>query len=431
MKRFAVVCMLALCVLPVWSWDFCQKNKDGVMLYYNRYEDEDACEVALCKGAKYICDTLRIPESVILKAERDNGDPDTLLNVVGVEDYAFACIEHGRTGEPIYNAACKFKVAVFPYGLGYLGCGAFKGCRDLTDIVWPENTEWFFSFGEDVFWDTKIRFLKIPKTTEALPDNCFEDCNFDSVVFEEGNTHITTIPKACFKDCKFLSGVKFCSSIKVIDEQAFESCSALENINFPPNLQSIEARAFQYCKQLNSPRLPYGLRFIKNKAFYWHKRWTNFEIPATVTDIGEYAFCSRVRIDAGVGVDYNSYLWINNLYVNRVMPPYCVSTKSLGDDPYNYDVRKYLPEIANVRLIVPIGARDIYLTTVPWNRFAEHMVSARRVINIEAGIDGVKVDGSQDEESIFSLDGRQIDFKQKGVNIVRHKDGTARKVLVK
>ena len=272
--------------------------------------------------------------------------------------------------------------------------------------------------------------MKIPKTTEALPDNCFEDCNFDSVVFEEGNTHITTIPKACFKDCKFLSGVKFCSSIKVIDEQAFESCSALENINFPPNLQSIEARAFQYCKQLNSPRLPYGLRFIKNKAFYWHKRWTNFEIPATVTDIGEYAFCSRYDY-SDVGVDYNSYLWIDNLYVNRVMPPYCVSTKSLGDDPYNYDVRKYLPEIANVRLIVPIGARDIYLTTFPWNRFAEHMVSARRVINIEAGIDDVKVDGSQDEESIFSLDGRQIDFKQKGVNIVRYKDGTAKKVLVR
>jgi hypothetical protein len=59
------------------------------------------------------------------------------------------------------------------------------------------------------------------------------------------------------------------------------------------------------------------------------------------------------------------------------------------------------------------------------------MVSTRRVINIEAGIDGVKVDGSQDEESIFTLDGRQIDFKQKGVNIVRHKDGTAKKVLVR
>jgi hypothetical protein len=34
-------------------------------------------------------------------------------------------------------------------------------------------------------------------------------------------------------------------------------------------------------------------------------------------------------------------------------------------------------------------------------------------------------------ESIFTLDGRQIDFKQKGVNIVRHKDGTAKKVLVR
>jgi hypothetical protein len=34
-------------------------------------------------------------------------------------------------------------------------------------------------------------------------------------------------------------------------------------------------------------------------------------------------------------------------------------------------------------------------------------------------------------ESIFSLDGRQIDFKQKGVNIIRHKDGTKKKVMIK
>ena len=305
MKRFAVVCLLALCVLPALSWDFCQENEDGVMLYYNRYDDEDACEVAYCKGAEYICDTLRIPESVILKAVRDNGDPDTILNVVGIEDFAFAYAENERTGELIHNTACKFKVVVFPYGLGYLGHGAFMGCEDLTDIVWPENTEWFFSIADRVFWNTKISFMKIPRTTEYMAEKCFEECTFDSVEFEEGNTHLTTIPKRCFKDCSLLKKIKFCSSITTIDEQAFESCSALENINFPPKLQSIEARAFQYCKQLNSPRLPYGLRFIKNKAFYWHKRWTNFEIPATVTDIGEYAFCSRYDY-SDVWVDYNS-----------------------------------------------------------------------------------------------------------------------------
>jgi len=68
MPRALSILLLALCVLPTWSWDFCQKNKDGVMLYYNFYDDDfQMCEVAYNKDAQYSkFDTLWIPDVVIL-----------------------------------------------------------------------------------------------------------------------------------------------------------------------------------------------------------------------------------------------------------------------------------------------------------------------------------------------------------------------------
>gem|GEM_PF-3842100 len=39
-KKAVSILLFALCVLPALSWDFCQKNKDGVMLYYNFYDDD-------------------------------------------------------------------------------------------------------------------------------------------------------------------------------------------------------------------------------------------------------------------------------------------------------------------------------------------------------------------------------------------------------
>ena len=98
LKKLLSILLLALCVLPAWSWDFCQKNKDGVMLYYNYYDDDfQMCEVAYNKDAQYTgkFDTLWIPDVVVLP-NKNEGWEDTILAVVSIE---------GNT----------FKYTVFPY----------------------------------------------------------------------------------------------------------------------------------------------------------------------------------------------------------------------------------------------------------------------------------------------------------------------------
>lgn len=48
-----------------------------------------------------------------------------------------------------------------------------------------------------------------------------------------------------------------------------------------------------------------------------------------------------------------------------------------------------------------------------------------------SGIESTKADGDSGTGRIFTLDGRQTSTLQKGVNITRMNDGTAKKVLVK
>ena len=135
MKRFAVVCLLVLCVLPALSWDFCQKNKDGVMLYYNYYDDDfQMCEVAYCEGAEYTCFELYIPDVVVVPNKYE-GWGDTVLAVVGIEAHAFE--------------QAQFSYVHLPETVSEIGDYAFYD-TPLCKVEFGK--EWCFRIGERSFY---------------------------------------------------------------------------------------------------------------------------------------------------------------------------------------------------------------------------------------------------------------------------------------
>ncbi len=410
MRLLIVILSFLLYIPSVWAWDFCVPNEDSVMLYYNVVDEEElSCEVALCKGAEYRCDILRIPEQVVLnRGNWDNGDPDTMMTVVGIGKHAF---HYNHLHPETSNAACEFDTVILPYGLSYIDDYGFAGSY-MTKLVWPEDNRWFHHIGQFVFRDTGLRELTIPKSTQTLSEYSFTDTALQSVVFEEGNTHLTRIPQHCFYRCSTLNYVKFCSSVTEIEKEAFLDCAGLHTVEFGSGLKSIGENAFEGCKWLEAPKLPYGLEFIRNKAFgshYLYYAWDELEIPATIRDIGEYVL---------VG--------IRRLYVNKEVPPYCLSEKTFGDYGYDNKEKKCTRVIKGRKLIVPMGCVEEYATTYPWDRFDRSCITARDL----SAIKPTKVKTSQ-PEGVFSLDGRRWAKSQKGLNIIRYKDGTARKVVVK
>ena len=117
-------------------------------------------------------------------------------------------------------------------------------------------------------------------------------------------------------------------------------------------------------------------------------------------------------------------MYINTLYVNAKRPPYCKSKKTLGDDTYDYSTRTYTPEITDILCVVPEKCSIEYQTTYPWSRITIPCYRTRDI----SGVSSATVPEAQ-PESIFSLDGKKLDFQQKGLNIIRYKDGTTRKVM--
>ena len=413
-KVYFCLFLFLLLVPPVQAWDFCVPNEDGVMLYYNIVsEDEQSCEVAYCHHASYICDILTIPEMVILnRGNRDFGDPDTLMKVIGIGDWAFRYYCDPDGVEP-YNLHSDFNIIKLPYGLSYIGESAFRG-SGVQQIVWPENNEWFYSIGECAFFMSALKSIKIPKTTEEIGPSAFDTCVILSQVeFEEGNEKLTYLPEKCFYRCPALKEVRLCSSIAEIGNRAFMYCRNLSTVKFAEGLKTIGEYAFSQCIRLDAPRLPDGLQFLKTSAFGGHRTWQSLELPETIWDIGEYALSS----DRG--------LRIINLYVRKKTAPYCVSPYSLGTYLWDDKTRNYTDtRITETKLYVPIGCIDEYATTYPWNRFV--FIAAYD----PAGIEQVRISKPQ-PEGVFSLDGRRLTKTQKGLNIIRYKDGTAKKIVVK
>ena len=371
-KKAVSILLFALCVLPAWSWDFCQKNKDGVMLYYNFYDDDfQMCEVAYNKDAQYTgkFDTLWIPDVVILPAEYEGRDEDTVLAVVGIEPHTF---EHAG-----------FQHVHIPETVSEIGeyAFAFSGIKSLN-----LGEEWCFYIGGHAFMNCEnLESVKIPKCVRTLSYGAFQGCTcLHDLVIEE-NENLAELPDFCFYQC-FLRNWTLPSFIKKIGNDSF-SYTGIKLIN--------------------------GINVLGARSLFSDISWDSIEIPETVTELGDYVFGKKPP---------------KNLYINCKMPPYCRAITSLGSQFYDVEEKKYTWTIPpEYKIIIPIGTKDIYQTTWPWSRYDERCYIQRNT----SGIETVEVDGNQDEESIFSLDGRQIDFKQKGVNIVRYKDGTAKKVLVR
>ena len=424
MKFLVVILSFLLYIPSVWAWDLCFPNEDGIMLYYDIVDmDEWSCEVTFCPGNEYECDTLRIPGNLVLnRGNWDYGDPDTLLTVIGIGEDAFRYDE----GDPeTYNFTSEIGVVVLPYSINYIGNRAFMGSK-LTRIVWPKGNEWFKSIGNYAFCKSDLSEITIPRTIMEIDRSAFANSGVTRVEFEEGNRFLTKIPESCFINCHALREVRISNSITEIAESAFKGCDLLITVHFGSGLKILGKSAFERCLSLAPPKLPHGLEFIRENCFLGHPYWTSFELPATIRDIGKYAFCFQYYNEK-TGLRSLASLNIKNLYVNKQTTPYCVSEKALGDYTYwDEKERKYTRVIMDTNLIVPLGCIEEYATTWPWDRFDRSKISARNL----SGIKTATVRESQ-PESVFSLDGRQIPKAKKGLSIIRYKDGTARKVLKK
>ena len=174
--------------------------------------------------------------------------------------------------------------------------------------------------------------------------------------------------------------------VTAIADNAFKENQSITSVTIPDGINTIGDNAFNGCIGLIVINIGKDVQSIGNKAF---------------ANVGT-ASAARTRSEEG--------MLIVNCYAESVPQ---TATDAFENTP-----------IENGTLMVEDNSVNAYKATSPWSGFG-------RILGFDeaAGINTVSIDSPN--ARIYDMQGNRLDNPQKGVNIIRYKDGKVKKVMVK
>lgn len=100
---------------------------------------------------------------------------------------------------------------------------------------------------------------------------------------------VTVINDSAFYGAKSLKSVRIEAQVDKIGANTFTNCAALTKIELPATIKEIGEYAFSYAG-LTSMTLPEGIETIGKRAFFQCQAMESVNIPTSVKSIGEYGF---------------------------------------------------------------------------------------------------------------------------------------------
>lgn len=340
----------------------------------------------------------------------------------------------------------------------------FSGCKELISIAINPDFE-STDLADRLFYDCeKLTSFDMPSKITRVGEEVFSGCKSLKHI---DMSNIRIISKGLFKDCEKLNSIILSSTTDFINQEAFSGCKSLENINltnveklfnrafygcekltslgstnkvthigqeafygcknllsfdFADGLESILSQSFYGCSGLTTIYIPESITSIGEKAFYGCNSLTEITIPRNVMYIGDDSFSSCANVSKIViEGDDESWLFFNidfcdlpklkEFYCYYKQPPILTKNETFSNT-----------NIKNATLYVPASAIELYKTTAPWSGFGKITAS-------QTGIHPISIESS--DNHIYNMHGIHIEKPRKGVNIIRHADGSTRKVMVK
>ncbi len=188
---------------------------------------------------------------------------------------------------------------------------AFYGCASLTSIEADSYNPLYCSVDGVLFSKDKTEivcypagkgdtYYNIPTSVTSIGGHAFSGCtSLASIIIPNS---VTSIGGYAFSGCTSLVSIIIPDSVTSIGDSAFAQ-SGLTSVTIPDSVISIGGRAFSYCASITSIDVDSysssycsidGVLFSKDKTeivcYPAGKRDTYYNIPTSVTSIGEYAF---------------------------------------------------------------------------------------------------------------------------------------------
>ena len=308
--------------------------------------------------------------------------------VFAVMDEGYAVVKGLDTGVTIVDIPSFLTVDGKKYQVTSIGESAFEGRSD-------------------------IEYLSIPHSIIHIGKYAFMDCGSNMTVniddpeawckMELGNEHSSPLSSA--KKVQVYNvetdKIDIPEGVTSIGKFTFYQCRVMTSLNIPKSVTSISSSAFEDCTGLTALVLSEGLETIGGSAFEGCSGLQTLTIPSTVKTISVNAFRN----------------------CKGITDVYCYAENVPETDSDVFDATP----TESATLHVPANAVEAYRSSWPWSDFKEIVAIG------EEGPDaimGVKHSDDGNTE-YYNLTGRKVHQLQKGLNILRYKDGTMKKIIVK
>lgn len=273
-----------------------------------------------------------------------------VIDEVNMTCQPFAIYEVGTNGVGVFSSTAipsttagivTIPKTVNEYTVTQICERAFEGCSAIQSIVVPEEVD---SIGSRAFAEcTQMTSIDMPATITRWGVSVFQGCtSLTSFTmpysFGQGGAYM-------FDGCTALDEVEFPEGMTYIPKDLFRNCSGLTTVSFPSTILTIDDGAFYKCSRLTSIELPLGISYIGKAAFYNCKGLATVTVGESVLVIEENAFGGCTNL--------------TGFYI------YAVDVPDTHKNAFIY------ASTANATLHVPVGSKELYAGTIPWNAFGK------------------------------------------------------------
>lgn len=227
----------------------------------------------------------------------------------GTRIASYALYNHRSLEEIVLSPETATLESIGDYGL--------SGCVKLTKINGLMTKLTYL--GAYAFADTGFRTFSIPEKVAAIPDYCFQSCNYLKSITFESYENVISIGVGAFVGLESLVSISSVytppvgekeikedalpKTVTSIGNRAFYQCTNLRGLVLPSAVKTIGDRAFYECGKMTINQLPYNLLSIGDYSFYKCNGLKEVTLGPNMTSVGSYAFYQCESVET-VGISF-------------------------------------------------------------------------------------------------------------------------------